>query len=95
MTDNKHPVRLVCGNCGTIETHESWEAADAAGWDTVAKFGYNACPACPGVSVYFPMLYAQQARVARSEGMLREAFELFDRAADATMELHPRFPREA
>lgn len=94
MTDNKHPVRLVCGNCGTIETHESWEAADAEGWDTVAKFGYNACPSCPGVSVYLPTLYCQQARLAISQGREDEGYALFDRAADATMEFHPRFPRE-
>lgn len=55
-------VRLVCGNCGTIETHESFKAAEDRGWDTVLIFGYNACPDCLGVSVYFPMLYCQQAR---------------------------------
>lgn len=55
-------VRLVCGNCGTIEKHESFKAAEDKGWDTVMTFGYNACPDCPGVSVYFPMVYCLEAR---------------------------------
>lgn len=83
-------VRLVCGNCGKIATWESWEAAERVGWDTLATFGYNACEECPGVSVYFPMLYAQQARAA-SDPVVRTA--LLAKAAEETMRHHPKFPR--
>lgn len=74
-------VRLVCGQCGTIERHDSFEAAETAGWDTVLSFGYNACPSCLGVSVYFPMLFCQEAREL-APGAERDA--LIARAAAAT-----------
>lgn len=73
-------ARLVCGNCATIETHESFAKAETAGWDTVLSFGYTCCPDCLGVSVYFPMYFAQEARGL--EGAQREAMIL--KAAAAT-----------
>ena len=74
-------IRLVCGNCGKIERFESWEEAFEKGWDTVERFGYNACSACPGVSVYFPMYYAQ---MAHQEPDKRD--EWLEKAAAATTE---------
>lgn len=93
MSDNEHPVRLVCGNCATTETYASWGAAESDGWDTLSVFGYNACPACPGVSVYIPMYLCQQARMALTAGEAEKAERLFNQAADETMAKHPRFSR--
>lgn len=80
-------VRLVCGNCGKIETVEA-ETAQAAfqafferGWDTVERFGYNACEQCPGVAVYFPMYFAQEAREVASQ---EQRAALLERVATET-----------
>lgn len=90
-------IRLVCGNCGKIEYFEdgeieghklnAWDMAYQKGWDTVERFGYNACDRCPGVSVYFPMLQAQEARQypvgsAQHDGLM-------EKAAKATLEFDP------
>lgn len=80
------PIRLVCGNCGKEGRFASWEAAFEADWDTVERFGYNACDECPGVSVYFPMMYAQEAR-GLSDQVKRA--ELLAKAADATLAYDP------
>lgn len=72
-------LKLVCGNCGTMKFFEAEEAGKAfedayrEGWDTIERFGYNACPRCPGVSVYLPMFYAQEAR-KQEQPAAREAF---------------------
>lgn len=85
-------VRLVCGNCGTIGRFESWEEAFDKGWDTVVRFGYNSCEKCPGVSVYFPMMYAQQARDLTLPEAERK--ELLDKAARATIAFDPERQRD-
>src|SRR5258708_5318085 len=87
---NEIRIRLVCGNCGKIERFHSWQEAFDKGWDTVERFGYNACDQCPGVSVYFPMMYAQQAREAADPV---ERALLLDKAAKATLE-HERFAEQ-
>jgi len=74
-------VRLVCGSCGKIRFFASFDAALANGWDTVAVLGYNCCPNCPALTVYLPMLYAQQARGAGTE---QERDRLLRLAAEAT-----------
>jgi hypothetical protein len=79
-------VRLVCGNCAKVVIFDSWDDAFKAGWDTVAEFGYNACEKCPGVSVYFPMLYAQRARQTTNSG---ERKKLLEKAAESTMAFIP------
>lgn len=67
----------MCFNCGTIAYFDSWEQAFEEGWDTLDRFGYNACADCPGASVFLPMLSAQQARDTndsrKREQLLREA----------------------
>lgn len=82
--DNKQAVRLICGNCGTEAVFESFDDAFQKGWDTVERFGYNACSDCPGVSVYFPMLHTQNARQypVGSEAWEEE----IQKAVDATWE---------
>jgi hypothetical protein len=80
---SEKPLRLVCGNCGKIERFESFEEAHQLGWDTILHFGYNACENCLGVSVYFPMWYAQQARAATNP---EERQELIELAIKATTE---------
>ncbi len=77
--------RLVCGNCGRIEVFISQDQAYQEGWDTPATYGYTACDLCPGVSVYFPLMYCAQAKEARSNGDLELAAELLDKAAEQTM----------
>lgn len=79
-------LRLVCSNCGKIEYFDSWQQAFEEGWDTLERFGYNACDGCPGVSVYFPMLKAQEARAA--SGGEREA--LLAEAAKLTLSFDPK-----
>lgn len=74
-------VRLICGNCGKEGRFDSWQAAFDANWDTVERFGYNACDECLGVSVYFPMYYASLAREAKTP---QERERLLNQAAVAT-----------
>lgn len=75
-------VRLICGNCGKEEEFDNWDEPFDKGWDTVRDFGYNACEECPGVSVYFPMMYAQEARATTDPD---KKAELLEKAAEATM----------
>jgi hypothetical protein len=86
-------VRLVCGCCGHIAEFPSYQAAFEAGWDTPDRFGYSGCDRCPGVAVYFPLLYAQQAR-DEEDPAARD--ELLRRAAAASHmhdEIHEKWQR--
>ena len=82
--DNKKAVRLVCGNCAVEAVFESFDDAFQKGWDTVERFGYNSCDECPGVSVYFPMYYCQEAKQYPAGSEMYE--ELIQKATDATWE---------
>lgn len=84
-------VRLVCGNCGKIRFFTSFEEAFEDGWDSVDRFGYNGCEACPGVSVYFPMMHAQAAREATAAGRPDVARSELEKAAAYTLEPWPTF----
>lgn len=87
-------TRLVCGCCGASAEFPTQQAAFEAGWDTPLRFGYTACPLCPGVGVYFPLLFSQQAR---EEPSFVRSYELRAQAAhwshshDAA---HERWTRE-
>lgn len=89
MVYGHHLIRLVCGKCGIIACFRSWEEALDPGWDTIERFGYNACDRCPGVSVYLPMLKAQEARAAREGGRPEEAEVLLAQAAELTTKWSP------
>lgn len=79
-------LRAVCFNCGTVAYFDSFDQAFAEGWDTIDRFGYNACNNCPGASVFLPLFAAERARNTSDP---QKRAQLLAEAAEFTLSFDP------